>query len=288
VLDLLCVGDVMLDVRVGAGALARGGDVHGRVLLRPGGTSANAAVWAAWSGARAGVAAAVGTDLAGSLCTDALRERGVDVGAVVRHDEETGVMLVVTEEGERSMVADRGANAALTEDDLPSLHAGAVLVSGYLFLQEPGHSVAARAIDAGRTPLLALDAASWPLVEAFGIERFLRGAGACDAILANEREASVLTGNVGEEAAKALGQRFRIAAVKRGTEGAVLVIEGRPIREPARAIVQHDPTGAGDAFDGVLLGALARGIEPEEALASACRAGELVAAGPETWPEVAA
>ena len=44
----------MLDVHVASGALARGGDVHGRVAIRPGGTSANAAVWAAWAGASLG------------------------------------------------------------------------------------------------------------------------------------------------------------------------------------------------------------------------------------------
>ncbi len=36
-MDLVCVGDVMLDIRVDAAALRRGGDVHGRVLLQPGG-----------------------------------------------------------------------------------------------------------------------------------------------------------------------------------------------------------------------------------------------------------
>ena len=50
-----------------SGALARGGDVHGRVAVRPGGTSANAAVWASWAGASSGVIAAVGDDLAGDL-----------------------------------------------------------------------------------------------------------------------------------------------------------------------------------------------------------------------------
>jgi len=29
--DLVCVGDVMLDIRVDAQTLRRGGDVHGRV-----------------------------------------------------------------------------------------------------------------------------------------------------------------------------------------------------------------------------------------------------------------
>src|SRR5438034_10102512 len=81
-MDLVCVGDVMLDVHVASGALARGGDVHGRVAIRPVGTSANAAVWAAWAGATAAVIAAVGDDLAGALCVAALADRGVDVGGV--------------------------------------------------------------------------------------------------------------------------------------------------------------------------------------------------------------
>ncbi len=49
--DLIAVGDVMVDVHVQAPALKRGGDVHGRVRLQPAGTSANAAVWAASDGA---------------------------------------------------------------------------------------------------------------------------------------------------------------------------------------------------------------------------------------------
>ena len=45
--DVVTVGDVMVDVRVEADALEEGGDVHGRVLVRPGGSASNAAVWAA-------------------------------------------------------------------------------------------------------------------------------------------------------------------------------------------------------------------------------------------------
>src|SRR6059036_2368034 len=167
-MDLVCVGDVMLDVHVASGALARGGDVHGRVAIRPGGTSANAAVWAAWASASAAVVAAVGDDLAGRLCVGAVTDRGVDVGGVVRRSSPTGVMVVMTERGDRSMVADRGANAALEPEDVQGLDAASVLVSGYLFLQEPGHDVAVVALDGARTPLLAIEAASWPLIDAFG------------------------------------------------------------------------------------------------------------------------
>ena len=286
-MDLICVGDVMLDVRVDAGRLARGGDVHGRVLVHPGGTSANAAVWGAWSGAEVGVLAAVGDDLAGRLLIASLRERGVDVSGIRSvADAATGTMLVVHEAGERSMVADRGANARLRPSELPqTLDAGAVLVSGYLLLQDETLGTGTQAIRRARSPWVAVEAATWPLVEAAGLERFHRLTDGANAIFANEREAHSLTGLAPETAAKALGERFRLACVKRGAEGAVMVLDGTEHRSVADPVVEGDPTGAGDAFDGVLLATLARGSTPEEALTAACRAGALVAGSGSTWPE---
>jgi sugar/nucleoside kinase (ribokinase family) len=284
-MDLVCVGDVMLDVHVASGALAPGGDVHGRVALRPGGTSANAAVWAAWSGATSAVVAAVGDDLIGRLCREAVSERGVDVAGIVTRPLPTGVMVVTTEAGERSMVADRGANAALQPDDVRAVEASAMLVSGYLFLQEPGNDVALEAIGDAHTSLLGIEAASWPLIDAFGADRFLEETARCDAILANDREAESLVGRTGEAAARLLGGRYRLAAVKRGAAGAVLVAEGDVLTLDAEPVEERESTGAGDAFDGVLLAELARGRAPYEALARATHAGALVAASSQTWPE---
>ncbi|HEX6845214.1 MAG TPA: PfkB family carbohydrate kinase [Actinomycetota bacterium] len=285
-LDVLCIGDVMLDVHASSGALAQGGDVHGRVLVRPGGTSSNASVWAAWAGAAAGVVGAIGIDLVGDLLAGSLEARGVDVSGVVRRDGPTGVMLVVTESGERSMVADRGANAALESEDLPSpLEARGVLVSGYLLLQEPGHEVALAALALAGADLLAVEAASWPLVESFGIPRFFAETAHATVVFANEDEARVLTGEDGADAARALGERYRVAAVKRGRDGAALCVDGALHEAPGDEVVALDPTGAGDAFDGVLLARLALGDEPPLALAAACRAGGLVAASLENWPQ---
>jgi sugar/nucleoside kinase (ribokinase family) len=283
-MDLVCVGDVMLDVHVASGALARGGDVHGRVAIRPGGTSANAAVWAAWANVSSAVIAAVGDDLAGRLCVEAVAGRGVDIGGVVWRSSPTGVMVVMNEDGERSMVADRGANAQLEVADVQRIEAAAVLVSGYLFLQQPGHDVAVAAIGSAQTPLLAVEAASWPLLEAFGVERFLDETASCDVVLANEHEARVLTGAEGDDAARALGERYRFAAVKRAANGATLIAEGRLVAADGEAVDEIEATGAGDAFDGVLLSSLARGRSPEEAIARACHAGALVAASRATWP----
>jgi sugar/nucleoside kinase (ribokinase family) len=61
--------------------------------------------------------------------------------------------------------------------------------------------------------------------------------------------------------------------------------EGLVIRNATEAVRELDPTGAGDAFNGVLLANLVAGRSPGDALAAACRAGARVAASYETWPE---
>jgi sugar/nucleoside kinase (ribokinase family) len=283
--DLVCVGDVMLDIRVDAGTLKRGGDVHGRVVLQPGGTSANAAVWAAWAGARVRVHGRVGNDLTGRTLRDELRARGVDPALTLDDDAPTGTMLVLHEPGDRSMVADRGANARLEPADLPErIVASAVLISGYLLLHEAGHQAALAALDRARASWVAVEAASWPLVEAFGAERFHEVTEPANALLANEQEAVALTGSDGERAARTLGERYRLVAVKRGDRGVVVVLDGILHSAPAEPIDEVDPTGAGDAFDGVLLSWLARRAAPDDAIARACHAGASVAAGADAWP----
>lgn len=279
------MGDLMLDVRADTGALAHGGDVHGRVAVQPGGTSANAAVWAAWDGATSRVHGRVGHDPMGRMLTDALASRGVETAVTVDNDAPTGTMLVVHEQGERSMVADRGANARLSPGDLPAdLEAGSVLVSGYLLLHPDAHDAAAAALERARAAYVAVDASSWPLVEAFGADRFFEETAAANVVLVNEREAWTLTGREAADAAAALGERYEAAAVKCGVRGALLVVDGEVLRQEPELIFEVDPTGAGDAFDGVLLSRLARGTEPADALRRAGHAGALVAAGESSWP----
>ena len=285
-MDVVTVGDVMLDVRVEAEALEEGGDVHGRVHVRPGGSAANAAVWAANAGARTRVYGRVGTDTAGALIRDELMRRGVEPALALDPEAETGTMLVVHEPGERSMVADRGANGRLSPEDLPaSIEAAAVLVSGYALLFEPTTAAAWAALDRARARFVGVDAASWPLVRDFGVDRFFEVAAPANILFANHREAEVLSGRRGDEALDALADRFPVVCVKLGNEGAAMSWEGLEIRFSGEAVQERDPTGAGDAFDGVLLAHLAAGRSPGDALHAACRAGAQVAASAESWPE---
>jgi sugar/nucleoside kinase (ribokinase family) len=286
--DVIAVGDVMLDVRVAAGALEEGGDVHGRVLVRPGGSASNVAVWAAQAGARTRVHGRVGTDTAGALIRDELIRRGVEPALSIDPQTDTGTMLIVHEPGVRSMVADRGANAHLSTVDLPDrIQAAAVLVSGYTLLHEPTFPTAAEALERAQARFVAVDGASWPMIRDFGIPRFFEVTARANALFVNEREAEILTGLRGESAGDVLGQRYPVVCVKLGEAGAVMSWEGLAIRYAGSPVDELDPTGAGDAFDGVLLAHLAAGRSPGDALQAACRAGALVAASFETWPSTA-
>jgi ribokinase len=279
--DVIVVGDVMIDVSVDAGALEEGGDVHGDVRLMPGGAGANAAVWAASEGARVRLYGRVGDDLAGRVVREAVVERGVESCLAVDPDARTGAMLVLRRFGDRDMVADRGANTRLSPADLPAeLRAGAVLVSGYLLFAPGSHDAAVAAMARARSALVAIDAASWPLVRDFGIERFLQDTSDATMLLANEPEASTL-----QEPEGRLHDHYATVCVKLGPRGAEMRTPAGMVRARPSTLSTGDPTGAGDAFDGVLLAALAGGEEPGAALARACDAGARCAASPELWPE---
>jgi sugar/nucleoside kinase (ribokinase family) len=284
--DVIVVGDIMLDVSVESAQLERGGDVHGEVTIRPGGGGSNAAVWAAHAGARVRFHGKVGADPAGRILAEELDERGVDADLAPDGDARTGSILVVQEGNKRSMVADRGANARLRPEDLPDrLAAGAVLLSGYL-LFHPGSERAARAtLDRAAAGHVAVDAASWPLVRDFGPERFVEATSKATMLLANEDEARALATGSTEASVRSLSRSYRLVVVKRDAGGALLGSEGAVTPVPGRHVDPVDPTGAGDAFAGVLLARLALGSELIEALEAATEAASVVVGSTAMWPE---
>ena len=264
--DLIAVGDVMLD-----GALpapVAGKRVHGRIELRAGGSAANAALAAARLDARAAVVGRVGADAAGRLVTDSLAADGVEALLALDEDAPTGCVVVV---GGTSIVADPGANARLAPIDLPAtLDAGAVLISGYTLLQASAEPAARAALERARTGWLAVDVASARLVTAFGVDRLLAATATVGVLLANAEEARALTGLDPEEAARALAPHYDIVCVKLCSGGALAVRGEEVVRAAVQPVERDDTLGAGDAFAGGFLFALARGAHLPSALRAGC------------------
>lgn len=277
---VLVLGDVMVDVlaRIGSelSQLAYGSDTPARISLTGGGSAANTACWLATAGARPTLVGAVGDDPLGQSARAQLAAAGVRAALRTVAGVTTGTCLVlVSPDGERSMLPDAGANTALRPADLPvELFADAdhLHLSGYSLLGEETRPVALAALELARTHRLSVsvDAASAaPLVE-LGPERFLAWtAGAW--CLANLDEARVLTGLTDPRAAAAaLTDRYAEVVVKLGADGALWAGPGRgePLAAAAEPVQVVDTTGAGDAFAAGFLAARLAGSGPHRALAA--------------------
>ena len=278
---ILVIGDVITDILVRPDApVARGTDTPATIRQMPGGSGANQAVWLAALGVDAHFAARVG---AGDSIRLNRHFEGQGVTSYLAADEThpTGTLIcMVDSDGERSFLTDRGANAYLSEDDLPeSLLDGMdrLHISGYA-LFEPTPRTAVRAlIAAARTKNIpvSVDPASTSPLQAVGPQSFLDWLDGVETLFPNAEEAALLTGTSDPQ-----GQIDRLLAsfprivLKRGRDGAILAARGaEPIALPAQTVEVIDTTGAGDAFLAGFLAAELRGEAPAACLAAAISTG---------------
>ncbi|GAA3799353.1 PfkB family carbohydrate kinase [Sphaerisporangium flaviroseum] len=278
---LLVIGDAVTDVVARHhGPVASGTDTAADIVVRPGGSGANTASWAAHLGADARILTRVGYDT-GQWHMAELRRSGVRPHARVDPDHPTAVVIAMVDRtGERSMLTNRGAGGRIGpadwEDDLldgvSHLH-----LSGYTLFAESGLELVRMAVRAAvaREVRISVDPASTGFLREFGTERFLVETAAASIVIPNLDEALLLTGATDPAAAAAaLGARYGMAAVKLGAAGALLARRGQVThRAPAVTARTVDSTGAGDAFAAGFLAALISGDPPELALETGCSAG---------------
>ncbi len=268
--DLAAVGEVLVDVT--AEGLVPGEVVHGPVRLQPGGTPVNAAFAAAAIGASCVVVGRVGADPAGTMLRASLLVAGIDAHLAGDGRAPTGVYLETGTGDGRSIVADRGASARLSVDDIPDpLVAGAVLVSGYALLHDDTAPAASAALRRAQARYTAVLLAAPQLLQALGPEEVRRRSVGADVLLANAEEARALTGLDPDAAVAELARAYGLACVTSGAEGAIAATDdGALVRARPSAALPGDATGAGDAFAGAFLVALVRGATLQQALDAAC------------------
>jgi 2-dehydro-3-deoxygluconokinase len=268
---LVAVGDVMLDATCAA-LPASGERVHADVTLRVGGAAANAAVAAVAAGARATVIGRIGSDAAGDIVLAELARRRVDTELARDTVLPTGVTVAYSGDGAPSVVASRGANAALDPGDIPpAIDADALFISGYALFQDGSAAAAEAAVRRFPRGWIGIDVAS-PRLALVARERLRRPASRT-VVFATDEEAQALTGEGPEQAAGLLAAEGFVACVKLGAEGAVAASGTDLVRRRAAPVERRSPFGAGDAFAGAFLVALAAGAELGDALGRACAAG---------------
>ena len=287
---LVVVGDVVWDVLIRTNTvLLQGGDTYGEVELAPGGSAANAAVWARRCGLPVTFVGKVGRDRFGALAEADLRDEGVEAYLIRTAAHLTGSVAVwIDHDGQRSMVSGKGADHALLPQELPRpllavtrhLH-----LSAWALFSDPPRAAACEAARVAKAAgaTVSLDPASFQMIASVGVDAFVEltaGMGV-DVLFPNADEAAVLVG--GEEAPEVMAARLAerypgaLIALKLDADGAlVLPPGGAPTAVPPQVNRLIDATGAGDAFAGAFLSRWLRGADAADAARFAVGVSEWV------------
>ena len=228
-----------------------------------GGSVANAINGIAAMGVECGYIGAIGFDDLGLLFKNEMVKRGI--GTVLKElDSPTGRAVgFVSPDGERTFATFLGAAVEMGADDItPELFIGYDLffIEGYLVFN---HALIMAAASAAKTAglVIALDLASFNVVEANMeilnelVDNYI------DIVFANEEEARSFTGMIPEEALGNLAGRCDIAVVKVGKEGAFVQQGLQKWHIPTVGVNVIDTTGAGDLFAAGFLSGWATGVD---------------------------
>ena len=259
--------------------------------LGPGGKGSNQAVAAGRLGADVTFITRLGRDPFAEMARTTWKEAGVKSAVIETPQSYTGAAYIFVEEttGNNAIIVCPGAATLISPADIDA-NAGLIGSAGVFVTQlEQPIDAAVRALEIAR---------------AAGVTTILNPAPAArlpdriyalsDYLTPNETETEELTGirvETVDDARRAgdelLAMGVGTAIVTLGEKGALLHTTGRSEHVPAvKAGPVAETTGAGDAFNGGLAAALARGTSPLEAVRFACAVAGISVTRPGTAPSM--
>ncbi|WP_436495898.1 carbohydrate kinase family protein [Actinokineospora sp. HUAS TT18] len=287
-MTVVVVGDAALDTVVRpSGPIAFGDDTRASITRSMGGAGANTAAWLAHLGTEVVLVSRVGADSAGEQLRSTLTAAGVRCEFAVDPGAATGgVVVLIDDEGRRTMLSDRGANARIQAADLnPALLAEArhLHLSGYVLLDASSRQAGVAALAAARAAGLttSVDPQAAAMIDDPTV--FLECVRGVDLLLPNADELRALGG-------QAVLSVVGAVAVTDGADGASWLSPEAMVSVAAPAVDCVDSTGAGDAFDAGVLSAWLTGASPRGALLAGVAAGSAavgrVGARPPAQPSI--
>jgi len=243
--------------------------------ITTGGSAANTIHALAGLGISCGYLGKIGNDLLGKIFSEEFKRNKINAHLIISEKDTGRVMGLVSPDSERTMATYLGAAADLKPEELHR-----EIFSGYSVLYIEGfllqdHKLIETAIELAKKEklLIALDLASYNVVEQnlHILKKLISEK--VDILFANEEEAFAFTGKAAEEAVAEIALLCDIAIVKMGNKGS-LIQKGNEITKieviRANAI---DTTGAGDLYAAGFLYGLTKGFS----INKSGRIGSLVA-----------
>jgi sugar/nucleoside kinase (ribokinase family) len=222
---------------------------HTRTMAS-GGSAANTIHGLAMVGIESGFIGSIGIDETGDFFESDLKNAGV-ITYLQKHQTPTGTAVaLITPDSERTFATHLGAAVELNAEDLNASDFKGydiLYLEGYLIINKP-LIVAACKIAKANKMKIALDLASYNVVEArLGdfkevVEKYV------DILFANEEEAKAFTGLDVQTAVFRLSELCETAVVKVGAEGSWLKRGEEVIKIGTIPVQSKDTTGAGDLY----------------------------------------
>jgi sugar/nucleoside kinase (ribokinase family) len=259
-----------------------------------GGSAANTIHGLAMMGVATGFIGSIGKDDAGDVFEKDMKQAGVNT-MLFRRDSATGTAVaLISKDSERTFATHLGAALELDAADLNPLlfdNYDILYLEGYLINNMPLVETACK-IAKKKGMTIALDLASYNVVEA-NLPGFKKIAGNyVDIIFANEEEARAFTGLLPEKALEQLSENSQIAIVKIGPEGSWLKKGEQIIKIGSLPVKCKDTTGAGDLYASGFLYGHANNLDLEKCgLLGALLAGNVISfvgakIKDEKWPAI--
>ena len=262
---LCVVGDFAWDVLIRTNnEVLKGGDSFGEVMLTPGGSAANVAVWARRCGLDTHFIGKIGRDRLGDLAREDLEHERVVHHFIQTDAQLTGsVAVFVDQTGERSMVSGRGADFFLLPQELPKSvinRTNFLHLTAWSFFTDPPRTAARFAAEIARAAgsSISFDPGSFQMIEEMGVSTFwsyVKDLG-IKVFLPNYEEGRVLTGMYEpSDIARSLAEHLPNATIilKLDADGALVHHDGQQTTIAPATNNLVDATGAGDSFAGAYL-----------------------------------
>lgn len=260
--EVLTLGDINIDTVWPIDRLPEPGhDAYVQAVSSGlGGATLNTAIVLDRLGQAAAVLSCLGCDPYAGQARAMISQTGVNQAYIVenaKHD--TGlIFILVTPDGERTMITYRGANVYYPAEDVPETafrDASILHISGYSLLQKPQADAVWRAVAFAQKyhVAISLDTGLEPaLIIPDELRRLIATADIC---ISGPKETGQLFGTDDPENAARylLKEGVQLAGIKLGEKGCYLADAKADCFCPAFSVEVKDTTGAGDSFTAGLL-----------------------------------
>lgn len=236
-----------------------------------GGSAVNSLVAYRYFGGNGSFYGAVGEDDSGDFFTTELESIGIDSHCVVLPTVPTGHCLVlITPDGERTMLTYLGANSKITAHtpvaDFADQHR-LLYAEGYLLAAEGFRQTLMRyfALARQKGVKTSLSLSDVSITRSCAAQLRAALADGVDVLFGNRAEFANYTGKSElEDIVACLKGQVETLVVTEGREGSWIFRKDLTVQIPAAPIVTKDTLGAGDAYAGAFLYALQRGEDDYE------------------------